>query len=91
MNRVEGIRSRLEAALHPLHLQIRDDSEKHAGHAGAASGGGHFYIDIVTQEFSGLAMLARHRRIYQVLTDMMPAEIHALGINALAPEEFKAK
>lgn len=87
MDRVAGIRIRLERALHPDRIHIRDDSAHHAGHAGAAAGGGHFHVDIVTAEFTGLSLPARHRLIYRALADMMPVEIHALGISAQAPEE----
>ncbi|OGT76943.1 MAG: hypothetical protein A3I78_09695 [Gammaproteobacteria bacterium RIFCSPLOWO2_02_FULL_56_15] len=90
MDRVAGIRTRLERALQPEHIHIRDDSAHHAGHAGAASGGGHFHVDIVAAEFTGLSLPARHRLIYRALADMMPAEIHALGISALAPEEYNS-
>ena len=87
MDRVEAIRKRLEAALSPVRLEIRDDSARHVGHAGAASGGGHFAVLIVAEKFNGLNMVQRHRAVYMAVEDMMPAEIHALSISALTPEE----
>ncbi len=87
MNRVEAIRERLETALSPARLEIRDDSAMHAGHAGAASGGGHFAVTIVSDKFNGKNMVQRHRAVYLAVEDMMPAEIHALSIRALTPEE----
>ena len=68
-------------------LVIDDESHLHAGHAGAASGGGHFKLEIVTPEFKGLNLVARHRAIYAALNRHIPKEIHALTIVALAPEE----
>jgi BolA family transcriptional regulator, general stress-responsive regulator len=69
------------------HLHIDDESHLHAGHAGAATGGGHFKLTIVAPEFKGLSLLARHRAVYAALNRHIPKEIHALTINALAPEE----
>jgi BolA protein len=85
--RIERIRSRLQAALAPLELRIEDDSAKHAGHAGAAHGGGHYNIRIICSQFEGLKLVMRHRLVYDSVHDMMHAEIHALAIIALAPSE----
>jgi BolA family transcriptional regulator, general stress-responsive regulator len=87
-DRIAMIKSRLEQALSPSQIDITDDSHMHAGHAGAASGGGHFSVTIVSDKFSGKSMIERHRAVYLALNDMMPAEIHALSIKALTPEEI---
>ena len=68
-------------------LKIEDESHLHAGHAGAASGGGHFRLEIVAPEFKGLSLVARHRAVYGALNRHIPKEIHALTILALAPDE----
>ena len=68
-------------------LVIDDESHLHAGHAGAASGGGHFRLEIVAPEFKGLNLVARHRAVYAALNRHIPKEIHALTIVALAPNE----
>ncbi|MBK6974915.1 MAG: BolA family transcriptional regulator [Sterolibacteriaceae bacterium] len=87
MNPVESkMRERL-ARLAPLDLLIEDQSAAHAGHAGAASGGGHYRMRIVSAAFSGVGTLARHRIVYDALGDMMKREIHALSIAATAPGE----
>ena len=85
-DRVERIRAALQA-LQPLALEIRDDSHRHAGHEGARDGRGHFAVDIVSEAFAGLAPLARHRRVYAVLGDMMQTDIHALQVRARTPAE----
>jgi BolA protein len=72
------------------HLTIEDESHLHAGHAGAASGGGHFKLTIIAPEFTGLNLVARHRAIYAALNNHIPEEIHALSISALTPEESQA-
>lgn len=81
------IRERLTTALAPVSLDIEDDSQKHAGHAGARNGGGHFNIRIVAAAFSGQNLLQRHRLVYDALADAMHTEIHALSIQAHTPEE----
>ncbi|MFG6487081.1 BolA family protein [Roseateles sp. BYS78W] len=80
------IESRLRAELAPLSLSIRDDSADHAGHAGAREGG-HFHVAVVSDRFTGLQRLARHRLVYHSLSDLMQRGIHALAIDARAPGE----
>lgn len=87
-DRMDRMREKLLATLDPLDCQLEDESAQHAGHAGAASGGGHYRLRIVSARFEGLGRLARHRLVYDSLSGMMHAEIHALAINALTPAEF---
>ena len=77
----------LHDAFEIVHLNIEDESHLHAGHAGAASGGGHFKVTIVTPAFQGLNLVGRHRAIYAALHNHFPREIHALTILAFAPGE----
>jgi BolA protein len=79
------IRSRIETALQPAHVEVRDDSHLHAGHAGAREGG-HYHVVITAEAFRGLPLLARHRRVYAALGDLLPGRIHALSIDAQLPE-----
>ena len=76
-------------ALDPSHLEIVDESHKHAGHEGARDGRGHFALDIVSDAFAGMAPLARHRRVYQAMGEMMNTDIHALSIRARTPAEVR--
>ncbi len=85
--RVERIRALLQAALAPASLEVSDDSHRHAGHAGARGGQGHFGVDIVSAAFAGKPPLARHRLVYAALGAMMQTDIHALAIRARAPGE----
>lgn len=78
----------LLSALDPQSVELFDESDRHVGHAGAASGGGHFRLIIVSPHFSGLDKLKRHRMIYSALGPLMHREIHALAIQALAPDEL---
>ncbi|MEQ1438149.1 BolA family protein [Fontimonas sp. SYSU GA230001] len=87
MSRVARIRSTLERAFAPQRLHIEDESHLHAGHAGAAAGGGHYRIEIVSTAFAGMSPIQRHRAVYAALGDMMPSDIHALSLSARAPGE----
>ena len=87
-NRVERIRSLLQAALGTSLLEVGDDSHLHAGHAGAASGGGHYRVKIVSERFEGQRLVMRHRLVYDAVQGMMHTDIHALAITALAPSEL---
>jgi BolA protein len=85
--RVERIRVALQAAFAPQLLEVEDDSHRHAGHAGARDGRGHFNVRIVSAAFTGKAPLARHRAVYAALGEMMETDIHALSIKAYGPDE----
>ena len=85
--RVQRIRAALQGGLQPRVLEVVDDSHKHVGHEGARDGRGHFSVDIVSDAFEGLAPLARHRRVYAALGDMMQTDIHALSIRARTAAE----
>ena len=85
--RIEMIRERLARELAPVSLEIIDESAKHAGHAGAASGGGHFIVHIVADSFRDKTPIQRHRLVYDAVGDIMHQEIHALSIQAKTPDE----
>jgi BolA protein len=84
--RIERMKHLL-AALEPLELEIIDESHLHAGHAGAASGAGHFRMRIVSPKFDGQRLVMRHRLVYDAVHPMMQDDIHALAITAIAPSE----
>lgn len=88
--RAERIRARLLATFAAQDCQVTDESALHAGHPGAAAGGGHFRIRLVAAQFEGLNRLARHRLVYHYLDDMMQSDIHALALVTLAPSEVPA-
>ncbi|HYD81841.1 MAG TPA: BolA family protein [Paucimonas sp.] len=85
--REQKILARLAETFAPSECRLVDESALHAGHAGAASGAGHFRLHIVSERFEGQNRLARHRLVYDCLSDMMHTEIHALAITAQAPSE----
>ena len=91
MNVAGEIHRRL-AALDPQSIDLVDESEQHAGHAGYRQGGGtHWRLAIVSPRFAGQSVVARHRMVYQALGELMQNPIHALAITARTPEETKGR
>jgi BolA protein len=87
-DRTAAIRDRLDAAFAPEALEIVDDSRRHAGHAGAADGRGHFKVRIVSKRFTALGRVERHRLVYEALGTLMQTDIHALQVTALSPDQL---
>jgi BolA protein len=85
--RLALIRGRLEAAFAPEELEIIDDSHRHAGHAGARDGRGHFQVRILSRRFAGKRTVERHRMVYAALGSLMQTDIHALGLVAQSPDD----
>jgi BolA family transcriptional regulator, general stress-responsive regulator len=88
MNTEQAIRDRL-ATLRPVTVELRDESDDHIGHAGHRPGGGsHWQLTIISEAFRGQSPVARHRMVYEALGDLMKRDIHALKIEAFAPEQL---
>lgn len=88
MNREERIRAILTQAFAPSHIELRDDSARHAGHAGAAPGGQtHYSLVIRSPAFSGLSKVAIHRKIYALLAGEFSDGLHAFTIEAKAEDQ----
>jgi BolA protein len=88
---VSWLETRLRDAFAPEHLEIIDESARHAGHAGAAGGGGHYRIVVVSMSFGDKDLLSRQRLVYDALGDAMRSRIHALALRTLTPAEWAAK
>lgn len=72
----------------PLHFELRDDSDKHAGHPGATSGGGHYHVFLVSAEFEGRTLLEQHRMVNEAVREMFGDRIHALGLKTIPPSKW---
>ena len=79
-DRAQRIKSLLREKLEATEVQVVDESHQHRGHAGAASGGGHFRVTVVSPRFTGLSLVQAQRLVYEAVGDMMNTEIHALAI-----------
>lgn len=83
-----AIERKMKSDLDAIHVEVEDESWKHAGHAGAASGGGHFTLVVVSPKFEGLNPLDRRRLVFSILQAEMQGEIHALTVRAIGPSEW---
>ena len=83
----EQIERALRAGIAPLDdLQVVNESHLHAGHAGASEGT-HWRVRFVSPRCAGASRVARHRLVYDALRSVIPLGIHALAIEARAPDE----
>lgn len=87
----ERIEQKIREALAASHVEVIDESWKHAGHAGAAAGGGHFILSVVSERFEGISLLDRNRLVFQILDQELKGAIHALTVKAKTPKEWEEK
>jgi BolA protein len=87
--RTDDIRARLERELDAELVEVTDDSARHAGHAGASEGGGHYRVCVVSARFAGLSRVAAQRLVYEALGSLMRDAIHALEMRTLTPEQWR--
>jgi BolA protein len=85
MTTKKKIEQTLRHVLAAVEVTVEDESALHAGHAGAASGGGHYRVTVVSPLFEGKSSIARHRMVYDALAAEMQREIHALALTTLTP------
>jgi BolA protein len=84
----ETMRRKLTERFEPTHLDIIDESHRHAGHAGARPGGEtHFAVVVVSDAFTGLTRVARQRLVYEILADELADGVHALALTTRTPRE----
>lgn len=82
------MRQTLEAGLAPVRLDIVDESQLHAGHAGARPGGeSHFRVTVVSAAFEGKNRVDRQRLVYGLLSAELENQIHALALKTMTPAE----
>ncbi|KAM9624251.1 bolA-like protein 1 [Morphnus guianensis] len=81
------IRTKLDAALQPTHLQVLDESSRHGGPPGAET---HFAVVVVSGRFAGLPPLQRHRLIHAALRAELAGPLHALAIVAKTPQQWES-
>jgi BolA protein len=85
MSMQQTIETKITQGLHPLHLEVLDESPMHNVPAGSES---HFKLVVVTESFAGKSLLARHRLVNGLLAAELQGSLHALSIHTLTPEEW---
>lgn len=84
-DKINRIKSRLQAAFSPEYLSVIDESDQHRGHTGHQGGNRHFLIELNAQSLKGLSRIEAHRRVFDSLQEMMIEDIHALRIKIVEP------
>jgi BolA protein len=93
--RAHRIHAAIAQAFAPAQVDLRDDSAKHAGHAGVRTGPGHaegvgethYTLRVVSPAFAGMNRVARSRAVHEALADEFASGLHALSLKLLTPEE----
>ena len=73
----ESVKAGIAAGLACEHLEVLGDGQ-------------HFQALIVSPAFAGKNRVQRHQLVYAALGDRMREEIHALSMQTLTPEEWRA-
>lgn len=81
------IRTKLNAAFHPVHLDVTNESHMHSVPPGSES---HFKVVLVSAGFAGKRQVQRHQAIYALLADELQAGVHALALHTYSPDEWLA-
>ncbi len=75
-------------SLQPQFLEVINESHMHNVPKGSES---HFKVTIVSNEFNGKMLLARHRMVNNILIDELAHSIHALVLHTMTIEEWFEK
>jgi stress-induced morphogen len=87
-SRADRIHAVLAAQFSPSTLLVRDDSQQHAGHAGAsAAGETHYGVLVVSEAFAGMSRVARSRAVHAAVAAEFAAGLHALALTLRTPDE----
>jgi BolA protein len=81
----QALTQTLQERLHPLFLEVLDESAAHAGHVGANDSGfgTHFRVRIQSGIFTGKSRVSRHRLVYDALQEYIDQGLHALAIEVI--------
>ena len=82
------IHDKLAARFSPTHLEVLDESHQHNVPPGAES---HFRVTVVSTEFAGTGLVARHRAVNRTLADELAGSVHALALHTYTPDEWSAR
>lgn len=84
----QAIEAKIRTALTPTHLEIVNESHRHAVPPGSES---HFKVVIVSEAFRGRPRVARHQQVNGLLAEELAGPVHALSIEAHTAEEWAAR
>ena len=85
MTTQQTIEEKLANGFDLQHLQVINESGQHNVPEGSES---HFKVVLVSNEFTGARLIARHRLVNDALADELAGEVHALSIHTYTPDEW---
>jgi BolA protein len=90
MSTIEQLKAKLTRELDATHVDIIDESWKHAGHVEATPGidATHLSMIVVSPRFEGLGILDQHRLVHDVLKEARERHLHALQLKTLSPSQW---
>lgn len=87
MSMQEIIIAKLNVEFAPITLEVLNEGAKHAAGAAAEK---HFKVIMASEQFEGKNKVARHRMVYQTLSQELATQVHALALYLYTPQEFQA-
>ena len=85
MSKQQELEQRLRQEFQPHFIAVENESYMHSSGRGADS---HFKIVLVSDVFEGGSKVARHRKIYQLLSQDLQNGIHALALHLYTKQEW---
>jgi len=83
------IASRVKDHFNPLHYELVNESNQHLSGRQNPQAETHFKLVVVSQSFSSLSPIQRHRKVYRLLDDLLAKQVHALSLHLFSPTEWR--
>lgn len=80
------IEDKLANGINAMHLEVVNESNNHNVPPGSES---HFKVVLVSNDFEGQNLIARHRVINKLLADELQHQIHALALHTYTENEWR--
>jgi len=87
-NTQDIINEKLDACFDLKHLDVVNESGNHNVPPGSET---HFKVVLVSTDFEGSRLIARHRAVNDALADELAGDVHALALHTYTPEEWQAR
>ncbi len=82
------IENKITGRLSPAYLDVQNESHTHNVPPDSES---HFKVTVVSTQFDGKPLVARHRQLYEILAEELAGSVHALALHTLTPTEWAEK
>jgi BolA protein len=82
------LETKLTQVLQPEFLRVVNESSGHNVPRGSET---HFRVLVVSRNFEGTNLVGRHRLVNAALAEELQNGVHALAIDALTPEQWRAR